>query len=85
MYGTITFISVVLHVCLGSDTKFKENISKPVRLITEEELKTYDGSRVCLQILSTERLGYNAMILVVINHSLSLHLPLRMDCLSIWR
>lgn len=48
MQGTILFISVVVHVCLGSDTKLKENLSKPVRLITEEELKTYDGSRVCL-------------------------------------
>ncbi|XP_063080130.1 neudesin [Engraulis encrasicolus] len=35
-----------LYVCLASGKKVKEKkISKPVRLITEEELAMYDGSR----------------------------------------
>lgn len=47
MQGALIFLLMVLHVCFGSDTKLKEKkLSKPVRLITEEELETYDGSRV---------------------------------------
>lgn len=39
--------SAVLLVCLASDRKLKEKtVSKPVRLITEEELEIYDGSQV---------------------------------------
>lgn len=51
-----------LYVCLASGKKVKEKkISKPVRLITEEELAMYDGSRVmklslCVDIRQTFKL-----------------------------
>ncbi|XP_041927264.1 neudesin [Alosa sapidissima] len=48
MQGTTTYIliSTVSLVCLASDTTLKkETLSRPVRLITEEELENYNGSQ----------------------------------------
>ncbi|XP_062378915.1 neudesin isoform X2 [Sardina pilchardus] len=44
--GLLILISTVSLVCLASDTTLKEAThSRPVRLITEEELEKYDGSQ----------------------------------------
>lgn len=53
-YCRSVLIYALLSVCSTNDSKIK-NASKPVRLFTDEELQRYDGSEVCVVVVTKKK------------------------------